>query len=400
VGNIAINLFHGRGFSDPFGIGSTPTAWECPAIPFVFAAIMKIAGGVNVQAAQIILYLQCVVGAAGVTTFWLVIRKLIDANPSSFARWLSPAVAVTVCFWPGSVLSAACLWDYVWQEAALALFLYLALVWSENATLARSVLVGLSGSLLALINITPGPIVLAAFLLMALGSGLRPKARKMPAVAALCFLVGIAPWLMRNMVVFHTYVPLRSNAGFEIFQGNNPVECILNPYHAPHPDNDPNELRKYLDMGEVRYCRYSLHRAVQYIQAHPTQTVRRIVDRVYVTWFTDLTSHWVRYPDVPWWTKKLRSKVRYGASATLMVLSAGCFLWGLIRGRFALLPYRYMFAAVLILLPLPYYPTVADAPYTATFRMCVAITSLCMMALKPKRIIAATAGNRALETAR
>src|SRR6185312_10532372 len=123
VGNIAINLFHGRGFSDPFGIGSTPTAWECPAIPFVFAAIMKIAGGVNVQAAQIILYLQCVVGAAGVTTFWLVIRKLIDANPSSFARWLSPAVAVTVCFWPGSVLSAACLWDYVWQEAALALFL-------------------------------------------------------------------------------------------------------------------------------------------------------------------------------------------------------------------------------------------------------------------------------------
>lgn len=386
LGDIAINLSHGRGFSSPFGVGSSPTAWECPLVPGIFASIMKMTGGANVQAARLILCLQCVVGAVGATLLWLVIRRLIDRNPGSFARWLSPAVSATVCFWPGSLFSATFLWDYVWQEAALALFLYLALLWWENANLALSVLVGLSGSLLALINITPGPIVLAAILPGIVRPRVRPNARKLSVVAALCFFAGIAPWLVRNMVVFHTYVPLRSNAGFEIFQGNNPIECIIAPDHAPHPDTDWNERQKYVAMGEVRYCRYSLRRAIQYIQAHPLQTVRRIADRAYVTWFTDLTDHWVAYPDVPWWKKKLPGEVRHAASVALVVLSVACFFWGLIRGRFVMLPYRYMFAAVLILLPLPYYLTVADAPYTATFRLCVAITSLCMMAITPERL--------------
>ena len=386
LGDIAINLFHGRGFSSPFGMGSSPTAWECPLIPFIFASIMKMTGGANVQAARVILCLQCVIGAIGATLFWLVIRRLIDRNAGSFARWLSPAVAVTVCLWPGSLFSVTFLWDYVWQEAALALFLYLALLWWENANLTLSVLVGLTGAVLALINLTPGPIVLAAILPGILRPRVRPNARTLAVVAAFCFFAGIAPWLVRNMVVFHTYVPLRSNAGFEIFQGNNPIECIIAPANAPHPDNDPKQLRKYLDMGEIRYCRYSLRLAVQYIEAHPSQTVRRIADRAYVTWFTDLTGHWVPYPDVPWWKKKLPGVARLAASAALIVLSVTCFFWGSLRGRFALLPYRYMFAAVLILLPLPYYLTVADAPYTVTFRLCVAITSLCMMAITSERL--------------
>ena len=385
IGAIARNLAEHRGFSFPFGIGSDPTGWECPIVPFIYAAAIKLAGGATIHAATLIVYLQVIAGGIGAGLYWLNVRHLVDRNPGGFAGWLSPAIAAGVCLWPESVFSVTQLWYFVWQEVALALFLLLAMRWTEKPGRRSAALAGISGGVLALINVTPIPIVLITIALVAAKTRFNRDSLRSPAIALLCFLAVIAPWLTRNALVFHALVPLRSNAGYEIFQGNNAIECIREPYDAPHPANHKREFQLYMQMGEIQYCRYSFHRAVDYISAHPLQTAWRIGDRIYVTWLTDLTDRWVPYDVTPWWQRSVRFRMRFLFSAMLVIAATAAFLLGVIRGRFALLPHAHIIAAILILLPFPHYFTLADTEYTTTFRMLVAITALCMMALRAEK---------------
>jgi len=385
MASIATNLAQHRGFSFPFGTGSTPTAWECPVVPSIYAVLIRMAGGPNHHAVSLIIYLQAVVGGLGAWLYWVLVRGFVRRYPGRFADWLAGAAAIVVCLWPESVGSVTQFWYFVWQEAGLGLFLLLAFEWSEQPTARRAVLAGLSGGLLALINVTPILIVLSAILFVAMRSGFRPVALRSAGLASLCFIAVIAPWLVRNAIVFHTRVPLRSNTGYEVFQGNNPLECIREPAMAPHPANHGGEYQLYMQMGEIQYCRFSFDRAVQYIRDHPVQTVRRIGDRVYVTWITDVAEHWMPKGEIPWWQESLRFRLRYIVTAALTIVSTASFVWGLIFGRFRRLPYAPMLASILILLPFPHYFTLADPQYTTTFRMMVALTSICMLALRVDR---------------
>ena len=382
MGNIATNLAEGRGFSFPFGVGSQPTAWECPLVPAVFAGVIRFAGGPNGSAARTIFCLQILMGSLAACLQWRVIRRLMDRSSEVFSRWLSPAVAILVCLWPEAIYSAADPWYFVWQDAAIALFILLALRWREELSDSQAVAVGLCGGVVALINITPIPVVLCAILIPALRSRVRSSGLRSAAIAAGCLVVVIAPWVARNVVVFRTPMALRSNAGFELFQGNNAIECIRQPENAPHPISDKRELQMYLQMGEIRYCRYSLDRASAYIGSHPAQTMRRIADRIYVSWLTDLTDRWVPASQGRWWTLPWRVAVRHAVTTALIVVAFAAFVWGVLSGRFRLLPHRSLFALMLFFLPLPHYFTFADAEYTAGLRLWIGIVALCMIALR------------------
>lgn len=81
--------------------------------------------------------------------------------------------------------------------------------------------------------------------------------------------VMIVPWTARNYLVFHTFVPLNTNAGFAFFWGNHPVYGtnfvpLLEPetYHSLIP----NEL---LGLNEAELDRALFKQAVEYITADP-----------------------------------------------------------------------------------------------------------------------------------
>ena len=174
-------------------------------------------------------------------------------------------------------------------------------------------------------------------------------------------------------------VPLRSNTGYEIFQGNNEVECVREP-HASTSLCYKREFERYATLGEIRYCKEAFGRAAEYMRQHPRQTIRRTVARIYVSWLTDLTDHWNPDPEHNWWTRSWRSVARFLASALLTLASAGIVLWGALTGR--LLPYSPLFAAILLVLPFPLYFTLADPEYTGTLRMWLAVTAACLLALR------------------
>jgi len=385
MGNIAINITEGRGFSSPFSHGTQPTAWECPIVPFVYAGFIKLAGGPTGRAIRLIFLSQALVSAFAAAMYWLIVRKSIIRYPGVFSAWLSPVLAVVVSVWPESMNSVTNPWYWVWQEAALAVFVLLAMRWWDRSDFGTSMLVGMTGGVLALINVTPLPIVAVGILFPALKSRCRRSILGPTVISVAAFALVVTPWLIRNGVVFHTFVSLRSNAGFELFHGNSELECIRETEIARHPATNRQEFERYAALGEIKYCSENRARAIEYIRQHPWDTVRRTALRIYVSWFTDLTDHWTWDGESKWWSKSRLFIARYLASVLLTVASVGIILSAALSGRLRSLPYAPLFAAVVVLLPIPHYFTFADQEYTAVLRMWLGVIAVQLLALRRPR---------------
>ncbi len=382
--NIAQNISEGRGFSSPFGPGSTPTAWECPLVPYIFAGALRIAPSIS-AAIHLIVYLQAVVGALAALVYWLIARKL--AREFNFFRpWLLPVAGVAVVLWPESFIYLSAPWYYVWQETALAVFILLAMRWWDAPILSRTLILGAAGGVLALINVTPLLVILFAILYPAVR--LRgPKG--MLGQTALCLgvlVLVVSPQLIRSAVAFRSFVPLRSNTGFELYKGNREIECIREPDDTPHPATNAEEFRRYTELGEVRYCREAFWKAIAYVREHPGQTVERMGKRVYVVWATDLTDRWNPEPEHKWWAMGSRSIVRYLIIVTPILFSIGVVLWGVFTRRFGSLPYAPLFAAILLLLPSSHYLTLADPEYLTAFRQWIGMIAIFLLAQNRARL--------------
>jgi len=376
IGQIATNIYGGRGFSSPFRLGAQPTAWECPVVPYLFAGFLRLAGGNTDNASRLIGLSQAWMGGFTAAVYWLIGRHASLRHPGLFPAWFSPALAVVVILWPESIYSVSNAWYCVWQEAALAVFVLLAMRWWDRASFGSSVSVGLAGGGAALINVSPLPIIAFVFLFPMLRRRGRGSILGPTMVAVASFALVVTPWLVRNGVVFRTFVPLRSNTGYEIFQGNNELECIRQPGHPRHPGTDKQEFERYLKLGEIRYCRECVERSAAYVRQHPWETVRRTGIRVYVCWLTDITDRWNPEPEHRWWSGSSLSIARYLATVLLTAVSVGIVLWALFGRRFRSLPYAPLLAAVILLLPIAHYFTLADAEYTVAFRMWVGVIAV------------------------
>src|SRR5207302_11013556 len=104
---------------------------------------------------------------------------------------------------------------------------------------------------------------------------------------------------LRCRVALGQFVPLRSNAGYQLLEGNNQIECIRETPSCLHPTNQLEQLRMLEQLGEAEYSRRAFWEALTYIERHPSQSLRRILERMYVAWFADLFDHW--NPDEHWW---------------------------------------------------------------------------------------------------
>jgi hypothetical protein len=382
MGEIATNIAEGRGFSSPFDRGAQPTAWECPIVPFLFAGFIKLAGGATGQANRLIILSQAIVSAFAAAIYWLTARRLTIRHAGLFSAWLSPVLAVVICLWPEAISSVANPWYFVWQEAALAVFVLLAMRWWDQLDFERGILVGIAGGVLALINVTPLPIIAFAILFPALKGRFQWWMLRSIAVPAGVFAIVAAPWLARDAVVFQTFVPFRSNTGYEIFQGNNEVECIRLSDNPRHPWFHGEEYERYVLLGEIRYSHEALGRAVEYARDHPGETVRRTAARIYVSWLTDLTDHWAKKSEQKWWLRRPRFVAGRLTSVLLTIASLGVIVQAIWSGKFRRLPYAPLFAAVVFFLPVVNYVTVAEAEYTAVLRMWLGVLAVLLLALR------------------
>jgi hypothetical protein len=104
---------------------------------------------------------------------------------------------------------------------------------------------------------------------------------KRPAVALSLALLCSVPWTVRNYVVFHRFIPLRSNLGFELYIGNN-ENYDEGRRSMPGAITKDREVLRYLRMGETAFMDEERRKAVQFMVTHPRVEAelfgKRIVD--------------------------------------------------------------------------------------------------------------------------
>jgi 4-amino-4-deoxy-L-arabinose transferase-like glycosyltransferase len=339
--SIAMRLATGQGFSSPFGLDTGPTAWIAPGYPFLISTVFKAFGVYSTTSMVVILGLQCAMaGATGITIYALG-KRTVGERLGLWAAWIW-TVSPIFFRWPTTWI-----WDFAASALLLALILIVTQDVAEKGSLKRWLgLGGLWGVAAltnpALISVLPFTTAYAAFMSRRTGrkwlGGL--------AVSAVLFAAMIAPWLIRNDIVFGHPVFLRSNYWFEFHLGNYHYSNGMG-FSGKHPTKNPIQMNKYVMLGEQGYIAWAKNDAFQFVREYPGEFWDLTRHRVW--WFWDGTP--LGYSSGEWWKPwKYWPLSCAGWLGLLFVLTRRPRGW-------------VLFAAALFIYPVPYYLSYCVSKY-------------------------------------
>ncbi len=336
LGRLGVSLRMGRGLSSPFGGGTGPSAFLAPGYPALVALVFRFFGNYSWHAAAVLLMLQVMFAVGTVFFVMMVARMAFSARTANIAGaiwafspplWWMPAV-----FWE-SGLSTTML------TASLALAMHCA-AWPKpwkwmvmGAFFAGAMLINPS-LMLALLSV-------GAWAIHRSGAGSRVQS---VVLLVATWAVLFVAWPVRNELEMHAFIPLRSNLGYELWQGNRAGSD--GEFSAEfHPNVNAQEFAQYAALGEVGYMREKTAMAETAIRAQPGRFVRLTAKRVAQFW-------------LGLWSRNSQALiVLHIATTTVLGLAGFVLLWERRRGV------AMLFAGPLLFFPLPYYITHADSRF-------------------------------------
>jgi Dolichyl-phosphate-mannose-protein mannosyltransferase len=278
TGSIARAIATGQGFSNPFLRETGPTAWLTPVYPLVVAGTFKIFGITTIPSFFFLVFLNSIFSTAVCVPIFYVGKRIAGISVASAAAWLW-------ALYPNGIMIP---FEWIW-DTSLSAFLGAALLWAtlESAESARWrdwCLYGLLWGFTLMTNPALG-----SLLPLLLGWTAYRGQKKMrlpltkPALALGLAVLCCVPWTIRNYVVFHRFVPLRSNFPLELYIGNN------ENYEGPRPRFPPpitkeRETLRYIRMGETPFMDEEMRKAMKFIRAHPGKEVLLFYERFVAFW--------------------------------------------------------------------------------------------------------------------
>jgi hypothetical protein len=291
VSSIAAHLARGQGFSSPFLRDTGPTAWVAPIYPLLVATIFKLFGVYSNASALVILTLQSAMAAVtGVAIHALAQRTIGDA----IGKWAAWVWTVSPIFfrWPVSWI-----WDFAASGLLLAVILISALDAAESGTRKSWLIHALLWGIAALTN--PALLSILPFTIGYIAFNAHKQNRawfKNSVISAMLFLTIIAPWAIRNRVVFGHLILFRSNFWFEFHLGNYHYSNGMG-FFGFHPAANPREMRKYVELGEQAYIQQARAEAMHFVRQYPREFIDLCLHRT--LWFWDGTP--ISYQAGEWW---------------------------------------------------------------------------------------------------
>ncbi len=374
MGRVARALVTGHGYADPF-IGHTgPTTWVPPLYPLLLAGIFKIFGVYTLRSAWVVLAVNSFFSALTTLTTYEIAARCFNRRVAVWSAWiwaLYPAAMQYAVRW---------VWEMTLSTWLLTVILVLALRMrrigetsadtaeadapsrDDGRTLQRWLIFGLLWGILGLSNPSLLLYLPACGLWVLYGTHHLRKQVGFAVLAALAFILCISPWIVRNALVFHKFIPMRANFGAELYLGNGPGAMgFLMEYN--HPYEAPDQLRLYKEMGEVAYAQMRGRLAWKYIEGDPSLFLRNSLKRLYFFWIS------VPHPTGDkWYIEPFR--VANFAFASI----AGLF--GLALALKRRKPAVWLFAWAFLLVPLIYYFVTVHARFRDPLEPLIAILAV------------------------
>jgi hypothetical protein len=230
-----------------------------------------------------------------------------------------------------------------WETSLSTLFLtgivWLALVCQRRPSARLWAVMGTSAGAAILVN--PALALVMVGVLCWTAYQTRSAPPRLPVIGFLVLLAVFAPWPIRNALSLHHFIPLRSNFGFELWNGNRPGGT--GDFDSSFfPIENKREHADYVSKGEVAYMRDKSALAEAYILAHPAEFAANTAKRV-----------------VRFWTGTGGIEVARLAEADAIATSL-LGLLGLVMLARRRMAAAMLFMIPLALFPLPYYITHAD----------------------------------------
>jgi hypothetical protein len=274
LGFLANSLSSGHGLSSPFGGSTGPTAFLAPGYPAILGLIFRLFGSYSFASAAAIMGLQTVFAVWTVAMIMHVARRIFGAPTANLAG----------AFWaisPPLIWLPAILWETGLSTLLLIGIVALAIHAVSKPGKDLWVVMGASCGLAMLVNPS---LTLALFAILGWTVyQTRPRLRNGHWVCWLTLLAVFAPWPLRNARVLHAFIPLRSNFGYELWQGNHPGATGVFDARL-EPLQNKREYADYAAKGEVAYMDNKSTEAKAYIHAQPGTFIRLSTERVVRFW--------------------------------------------------------------------------------------------------------------------
>lgn len=369
MGRIARALVTGYGYADPFSGHTGPTTWVAPLYPLLLAGVFKVFGVYTPASAWVILTINSFFSALTALTTYEIAARCYGRRVAIWSAWIWALYPAAMQY------SVRWVWEMTLSTWLLSWGVVLALRmrgtgespaqdnaettgsganWAvqrseshgaagQTSSLRRWLLFGFVWSLIALSNPSLLLFLPAAGIWVIMGQPRSSRRRQLAyaSASAVLFVMCISPWVIRNAVVFHRFIPMRANFGAEFYMGNGPgARGFLMEYN--HPFQSARQLELYRSMGEVAYAQMRGRIAWKIVQHDPGLFVRNTIKRIYFFWIS------VPHPANDAWY------VEVGRVANFSFVSVAGLL-GLALAIRRHKPAAWLFAWAFLLLPLIYY---------------------------------------------
>jgi hypothetical protein len=347
---LAYNILSGKGYTSPKGGDTGPTAMYTPVYPYILVASCKLFGVYSHASLIAVLALNSLFSALTVLPLFYVGSRIGGHYLGLGAAWLW-------ALYPSVIMVADINWTQPLAGLLVALILWSTLELQDSSSPWLWSGYGLLCAFSVMVN--PAIFAVVPFLLLWLARTLRNTGRNwlpLPALATFVMLLGFTPWTIRNYLVFHKFIPFRSDFAFELWLGNNDrMDNCWNGCMHLDPVRNPAELAEYARLGEIAYVSEKRPEAIAFIVARPGRTLRFTALRFAMFW----TGSWYMPMYQGWSSAHWRFRILLILESLLPLLALpGLYLLWRRRAR-----YLFPHIAFLLFFPVVYYVTHAHPGY-------------------------------------
>jgi 4-amino-4-deoxy-L-arabinose transferase-like glycosyltransferase len=368
MGRLARAVAMGHGYADPFDGRTGPTTWVPPLYPLLLAGVFRLFGIYTLLSAWVILACNSLFSALTALTTYEIAARCYGRRVAVWSAWiwaLYPAALQYAVRWVWEMSLST--WLLTW---VVVLALRMRGVGDDAAptsamdprTFSRWLAFGAVWGLLALSNPSLLLFLPAAGLWVLRGTRALPRQIGYSVASAAVFLLFVSPWVIRNALVFHRFIPMRANFGAELYMGNGPgATGFLMEYDHPYQARD--QLRLYAAMGEVAYAQMRGRAAERIIAADPGLFLRNTIKRFYFFWVS------VPHPTGKAWFIEAGRVLNFSFASLAGLLGLALALH---RRR----PAAWLFLWAFVLLPLVYYFVTVHARFRNPLEPLIAILAV------------------------